>query len=94
MTENSERRAAEWAESKVGLDNPVTGAAARRAIGGRKGRWKRVGLRKKEVAVVAVHEGVFSRPLPYGNEEELENLVVVNEISWGGTRNASACTVF
>lgn len=78
--------AAVGAECEIGLHLPVTEPAAQgirqggTAVGIRR-RWRKgIGLGKKELAVLAIQERVLARPSPNGNEEELQNLVVLHQI--------------
>ncbi|GMH21613.1 hypothetical protein Nepgr_023455 [Nepenthes gracilis] len=52
------------------------------------------GLREEELAVVAVQERFLSRPSPDGDEEELENLFVADEIRAGTAVYASRYAPF
>lgn len=83
--------AAEGAESEVGLHNPVAESTAqdiggRRQRRGRLGRRRQgVGLREHELAVITIQGRLLAGPPPNGNEEELEDLLVLNQIGGRAT---------
>lgn len=45
---------------------------------------------EEEGAVGAVQGGVLGRPPPDGDEEELQDLVAVDQVGWGGAAEAAA----
>lgn len=83
------------AEAELRLHPPITKTtpqSLRRGIS--VGRRERIGLGEEELAIVTVHDGLFSGPPPYGDEEDLQNLLVVNEITRRPARYAPARTGF
>lgn len=87
--------ATEGAEAELGLHNPIAKSAPqhlrdRRRVHSGLRRWERVGLRKEEVAIVAVHDRLFPWPTPHGDEEELQNLLVLHQIRRRPARYAPA----
>lgn len=89
-----QRRATERAKLKVRLNKPVTERTAQSLRRNNRSRmvcvWKRKRARINNITLVTIQSGFFSRPSPHWNKEELQNLVVLNQISLRSTPYTSA----